>query len=55
MKNHTDVLIFHTGICDEMSQIPLMAKLIPKEFTFCPVAQALRNGDCYEDHIESER
>ena len=33
MRNHTDVLISHTGICVGASQIPLMAKLIPKEFT----------------------
>ncbi len=25
VKNHTDVLIFHTGICVGASQIPLMA------------------------------
>ena len=48
VKNHTDVLIFHTGICSGASQIPLMAKLIPEEFTFCPVAQALRNRDSHE-------
>ena len=36
VKNHTDVLISHTGICAGASQIPLMAKLILKEFTSCP-------------------
>ena len=25
MKNHTDVLIFHTGVCAGASQTPLMA------------------------------
>ena len=36
VRNHTDVLISHTGICAGASQIPLMAKLILKEFTSCP-------------------
>ena len=49
MKNHTDVLIFHTGICDVPAQIPLMAD--EKSYTRISrrlVAQALRHGDSYE-------
>ena len=44
MKNHTDVLISHTGICAGASQIPLMADA---NLRFAPpsVAKTLRNGD----------
>ena len=32
MKNHTDVLIFQTGICGEASQIPMIAE---QNLIFC--------------------
>ena len=42
VKNHTDVLIVHTQICDGAPQICLMADA---NLIFAsPVAQTLRNG-----------
>ncbi len=48
MKNHTDVLIFHTRICAGASQIPLMADANLRFAS--PVARTLRNGDYYEKY-----
>ena len=41
MRNHTDVLISHTGICAGASQIPLMADA---NLRFAPPPSRKRSG-----------
>lgn len=50
MKNHIDMLIFHTGICAEASQIPLIAE---QNLIFCSRSQhgMLRDGGKNERRI----
>ncbi len=45
MKNHTEVLIFHTSICGEASQIVLMHRAKTAMLLFARASSAtLRNG-----------
>ncbi len=41
MKNHTDVLIFHTGICAGASQIPIDGR---RELDVLVATPSLRSG-----------